>query len=87
MPNLKNATKKVKVIATKKQSNNEYKASMRTSIKKINKAIAENNKEEANMALGVAIKRIDKAVKKGIVHKNKGARNKSKLTKKVNVME
>ncbi|MDD2180774.1 MAG: 30S ribosomal protein S20 [Bacilli bacterium] len=87
MPNLKNATKKVKVIATKKQSNNEYKASMRTAIKNVDKAITENNKEKANDSLNVAIKKIDKATKKGVIHANKGARDKSKLTKKVNVME
>ena len=53
MPNLKNAVKKTKVIATKKQSNNEYKASMRTAIKNVNKAIVENDKEKASDSLKV----------------------------------
>ncbi len=87
MPNLKNAVKKVKVIAKKKESNNEYKASMRTAIKNVERAVNEDNKEKAHEALNIAIKRIDKAVKKGVIHANKGARNKSRLTKKVNNME
>ncbi|MDD2518956.1 MAG: 30S ribosomal protein S20 [Bacilli bacterium] len=87
MPNLKNAIKKVNVIANKKKSNNEYKSSMRTAIKNVEKAVTENNSEKAKDSLNVAIKRIDKAAKKGVIHSNKAARDKSKLTKKVNVME
>lgn len=87
MPNLKNAKKKVRVIANKKESNNEYKASMKTSIKKTLKAVSSNDKDEAEKNLKAAIKRIDKAAKKGVIHSNKCARNKSRLTKKVNVME
>ncbi len=87
MPNLKSAIKKVKVNATKKESNNEYKARMRTAIKKVEKAITENNKDKAKEVLEEALKRIDKAVKKGVIHSNKGARNKSRLTKKVNMIK
>ena len=87
MPNLKNADKKVKVNAVKKQSNNEYKTSMRTAIKNVEKAVNENDKEKANETLKTAIKKIDKATKKGVIHTNKGARDKSRLTKKVNVLE
>ena len=48
-----------------------------------NKLVIKNNKD----ALGVAIKRIDKATSKGVVTKNFCARNKSRLTKKVNEMK
>ncbi len=87
MPNLKNAVKKVKVIANKKKDNNEYSASMRTSIKSVNKAVDEKDKAKAEDSLKVAVKKIDKATKKGVIHANKGARGPSRLTKKVNVME
>jgi small subunit ribosomal protein S20 len=87
MPNMKNAIKKVKVIAKKKENNNEYKSSMRTAIKNVDKAVGANDKDKANDTLKVAIKKIDKAASKGVVHKNKSARDKSRLTKKVNEME
>ena len=87
MPNMKNAKKKVKVIAKEKEINNEYKASMRTAIKNTKKAVLENDKEKACENLKVAIKIIDKATKAGVTTKNAAARNKSRLTKKVNSME
>lgn len=87
MPNMKNAKKKVRVIAKEKEVNNEYKASMRTAIKNTKKAVLSNDKEKACENLKVAIKRIDKAAKAGVTTKNAAARNKSRLTKKVNSME
>ena len=87
MPNMKNAKKAVKVSAKKNVENNMYKASMRTAIKNVEKAVLSNDKEKAKDNLKVAIKRIDKAVAKGATTKNACARNKSRLTKKVNSKE
>lgn len=87
MPNMKNAKKKVKVIAKKSESNNNYEAQMKNAIKKVEKAVANKDKENAEKSLAVAVKRIDKAAKKGVATKNYVARNKSRLTKKVNEME
>ena len=87
MPNMKNAKKAVKVIAKKHNSNNEYKASMKTAIKNVERAVDSKDKVAAGEALKVAIKRIDKAASKGVVAKNNCARNKSRITKKVNEME
>jgi len=87
MPNMKNAEKRILVNAKKEENNNKYKASMKNSIKKVEKAVASKNKEEAKEALKSAIKNIDKAVKNGVTSKNTCARNKSRLTKKVNEME
>lgn len=87
MPNMKNAKKAVKVNAKKNVENNMYKASMRTAIKNVEKAVLNKDKEKANDTLKVAIKRIDKALAKGATTKNASARNKSRLTKKVNSME
>ena len=84
---MKNAKKKVKVIAKEKETNNEYKASMRTAIKNTKKAVLANDKEKANENLKVAIKRIDKAKSAGVIADNKAARSKSRLTKKVNAMD
>lgn len=84
MPNIKSAKKRVITSAKKSTNNNIGKASMKTAIKKSEKAIKANNKEEANENLKVAIKRIDKAVASGLIHKNKAAREKSRLTKQTN---
>lgn len=84
MPNMKNAKKKVKVIAKKRITNNMYKSSMKTAIKNVEKAVALNDKNKAMDALKNAIKRIDKAASSGVVAKNFAARQKSRLTKKVN---
>lgn len=87
MPNLKNAKKKVLVIKKKEKENNQFAATMKTSIKKVERAIAAKDKEKATDALKVAVKAIDKANQKGATKKNTAARNKSRLTKKVNAME
>lgn len=87
MPNMKNAKKAVKTIAKKKVANNDYRASMKTAIKNVEKAVIANDKSAATEALAVAIKRIDKAASAKAVTSNFVARNKSRLTKKVNEME
>ena len=86
MPNIKSAKKRVKTIAKKQIINNDFKASMRTAIKNLEKAIHNNDKELATTNLNIAIKRIDKAAAKGLIHRNYVARQKSRLTKKVNAM-
>lgn len=60
---------------------------MRTAIKKVEKAVEAKDKANASELLKDAIKKIDKAVSKGVIHKNTGARYKARLTKKVNAME
>ena len=86
MANMKNAKKAIKVIERRKVENNEYEASMKTAMKNVEKAVAAKDKEKAEKELKVAIKRIDKAVSVGVATKNFSARNKSRLTKKVNAM-
>lgn len=84
MPNIKSAKKRVKVIAKKKVMNNDFRSSMRTAIKNVEKA---TDKEVAVKNLNIAIQRIDKALSKGLVHRNYAARQKSRLTKLVNNMK
>lgn len=84
MPNMKNAKKAVKTIEKKRLINNNYKASMKTAIKNVERAVASKDKDAAKEALKVAIKRIDKAAANKVITDNFKARNKSRLTKKVN---
>ena len=87
MPNMKNAKKACKTSVREYNENNLYAASMKTAIKNVEKAVNAKDKEKATETLKVAIKRIDKAAKAGVTSKNTCARNKSRLTKKVNEME
>lgn len=83
MPNIKSAKKRVKVIATKTAQNKTAKSALKTTIKKANTAIDTNAADKAE-AVKVAIKKIDQAAAKGLLHKNKAARNKSALVRKLN---
>ena len=87
MPNMKNAEKRLLVNAKKEKANNNYDATMKSSIKKVEKAVNAKDREKAETSLKSAIKAIDKATQNGVSSKNKSARNKSRLTKKVNAME
>lgn len=88
MPNMKNAKKAVKTSEKRKINNNNlYKASVKTAIKNTEKAILAKDKAKAEECLKVAIQKLDKALKGGVVKSNYVARNKSRLTVKVNNME
>lgn len=87
MANVKNAKKKIKQINKITLANQQLKSTVKNAIRRTDKAIAEGNKEEANRQLGLAIKSLDNAKSKGLVHKNKVDREKSRLTLKVNKME
>ena len=83
MPNIKSAKKRVKVIATKTARNKDTKSALKTAIKKAYVAI-ESNADSKAEAVSFAVKKIDQAAAKGILHKNKAARSKSNLAKRLN---
>jgi len=83
MPNIKSAKKRVKVIATKTMRNKSIRSDLRTFIKKAEFALA-NNAADKTEAVQTAMKKIDCAVTKGVLHKNNAARKKSSLQTKLN---
>lgn len=83
MPNIRSAKKRVKVIASKSLENKMRKSELKTVIKKANLAIANNDADKAD-AVKVAVKRIDQACAKGLLHKNCAARKKASLACKLN---
>ena len=85
MPNIKSAKKRVKVIATKTLRNKAINTALKTDIKKANIAL-ENKDANTAEAVKVAIRAIDKATAKGILHKNTAARKKSALARKLNAV-
>jgi len=84
MANHKSAIKRVRQTAKKNEINRSNRSKLRTSIKKLRAAVASNDKEQSNELLYPTVSLIDKAVNKGILHKNTAARYKSRLTKHVN---
>jgi len=86
MANIKSAQKRIKTIAKKKELNNTFRASMRTAVKKVENGIIAKDKNIKEL-LNDAIKKLDKAAAKGLVHQNYANRNKARLTKKVNEMK
>ena len=87
MPNIKSAKKRVSVTSTKTLRNQMFKSAMKTSIKKYKAALADGNKELAAATYKEAVKYIDKAVSKGILHANNAARKKRQFTLLLNAVQ
>ena len=86
MPNIKSAKKRVKVISAKTLQNQIFKTQLKTSIKKFAQALETGDKAAAQSAYVCAVKMLDRAVVRGIIHKNCAAHKKSQFTKKLNAM-
>jgi small subunit ribosomal protein S20 len=84
LPNIKSAKKRVLVNQAKAMQNKAAKSALKTDIKKFEAAVAEGNRSEADVAYKVAVKAVDKAAAKGLLHKNNAANKKSSLTLKLN---
>ena len=87
MPNIKSSIRSVKTDAERRAANGPVKATLRTASRKVLAVAAEGNKEEAQASLVSASGLLDKAARKGIVHKNAAARKTSRLAKKVNALK
>ncbi len=83
MPNIKSAKKRVLVSKANYERNKAYRSALRTAVKKADAAI---DAKSADMAVTVkaAVKKIDQAASKGIIHKNNAAHKKSALVNRLN---
>lgn len=84
MPNHKSAEKRVRQTVKRNAINASNKSRLRTQIKKLRAALAAGDKAQSQELLTPTISTIDKAVNKGILHRNTAARYKSRLTSHVN---
>jgi small subunit ribosomal protein S20 len=84
LPNIKSAKKRVLISEARNARNRAERSALRTAVKKFEAAAVEGNRTEADSAYKVAVKAVDKAVAKGILHKNNAAHKKSALTLKLN---
>ncbi|GAB77332.1 SSU ribosomal protein S20P [Austwickia chelonae] len=81
MANIKSQMKRIKTNAKRTERNKAYKSELRTWIRKFREAAAAGDKDAATEALRLASKKLDKAVSKGVIHKNQAANKKSAMAK------
>jgi len=84
MPNIKSAKKRVKTSERNKLRNYSQKSAMRTAIRTVRDLALGGDIETALSNLPEALSKIDKAIKRKIIHANAGARLKSRLVAKIN---
>ena len=80
MANIKSAKKRVLIAEANRQKNVAWKSSIKTAFKKVLELASGDDKDALSAALSKAYQLCDKAVSKGILHKNTAARKKSRLT-------
>ena len=86
MANTAQAKKRARQAEKHRQHNASQRSEVRTSVKKAYKALATGDKSNAEAALNAAVPVIDAMARKGIIHKNKAARHKSRLAKQVKAL-
>ena len=82
MANIKSQIKRNKQNEKAHQRNKAVKSALRTNVRKFREAADAGNVEEAALALRVASRQLDKAVSKGVIHKNQAANRKSAIAKR-----
>ena len=83
MANTAQARKRVRQAVKARTRNAAQKSNFRSSIKKVLKSLADKNMEQSNSNFKEAMSIMDKLVTKGLIHKNKAARHKSRLNKHI----
>ncbi len=86
MPNIKSSKKDVLSSKAAYEKNKAEKSAMKTAIKKFEAAVVAGDRAAAEAAYKLAVKAVDQASLKGLLHKNNAARKKSSLTLKLNAM-
>jgi len=84
MPNHKSAEKRVRQNERRRDINRSNRTRVRTSVKKLRGALADGDAQDIKAALPMTMSEIDKAVQKGVLHRNAAARHKSRLTARAN---
>ncbi|MBM3136921.1 MAG: 30S ribosomal protein S20 [Chloroflexi bacterium] len=87
MANIKSAIKRNKQNEKRRIQNRVVRGSTRTQVKKAKVAMAEGDKEAAVQEVNEAVKKLDRAASKGVIHKNNAARRKSRLFKQLAKLE
>ncbi|MEX2168771.1 MAG: 30S ribosomal protein S20 [Pirellulales bacterium] len=83
MPNTASAKKRLRQNVVRRDRNRSAKSALRTQIKKVRKALTDGNVEASKTEFQAAVKKIDQAAGKDIIHANRAARIKSRLSRAV----
>ena len=84
MANIKSQIKRVKTNRKATERNKAYKSELRTVVRRVREAVAAGDADQAQRSLAIASKKLDKAVSKGVIHKNQARNRKSAISKLVN---
>lgn len=87
MANIKSSIKRIKTNAKRRLRNVATRKTVKIAVKRVEKAIGQNAPEEALALYHNAAKALEKAATKGAIHRNKAARKKSRLMKKINALK
>jgi len=87
MANIKSSAKRALIIEKTTAKNKAAKSLMKTNIKKFDTAVAGDDRKAAEGAYTEAVKTVDRAATKNLIHKNKAARRKSVMTRKLGEMK
>jgi small subunit ribosomal protein S20 len=84
--NINSQKKRILTNEKARLRNNAVKSELKTAIRAVNTAVESSDKDAAATALVAASRKLDKAVSKGVLHKNNAANRKSAISKKVNAL-
>ena len=87
MPNIKSSSKRVLLSQKAAAKNRSSKSLIKTNMKKFDNAVDSGDREALEDAHRTAVKTIDRAATKGLIHKNKAARRKSQMARKINSLQ
>lgn len=86
MPNIQSAKKRVKQAIGRRSRNMSERSRMRTAVKAFEASLSDGDKDASNNAFIAAARALDKAVSKGVIHKNNAARKKSRLNARLKAL-
>lgn len=87
MANIKSAKKRAKQAVVRNARNASQRSMLRTSVKKVIKALAANDADAAQAAFNIAQPVLDRLSSRGLIHKNKAARHKSRLSARIKALK
>jgi small subunit ribosomal protein S20 len=86
MPNIKSSAKRDLIGKVRNARNKADKSALKTATKKFETAVTEGDREAAEATYKVAVKSVDRAASKGLIHMNNAAHKKSAMAKKMNAL-
>ncbi|GAA1540551.1 30S ribosomal protein S20 [Brevibacterium picturae] len=86
MANIKSQIKRIETNEKARQRNKAVRSEVRSHVRVVRENIATGNKDKAQQAYAVAARKLDKAVSKGVLHKNNAANRKSRMATQINAL-